>query len=397
MTAAPPPFPFMHPDPCTPPPEYAELRRTAAVTRVALPTGYTAWLVTRHDNVRAALIDPRLSREALTTPDAPPLLPMPPQRRSLFFSDPPGHTRLRRLVAPAFASEQIERMRPGIEQIVKNLLDAMATDGPPADLLQHAARPLPMLVLFCLFGVPDDDIDTLGQQTEMMFAFGTRPQEDIQAAHQHVHDYFLDLVAHKRAYPGDDLLTNLIDARDGNDRLTDAELVALVHDLLGAGIQPVTAEIVHGVLTLLREDRFRLIQQQPKLLAGAIEELLRHSQSAGGGLLSVRVATQNVQLGDVMIPAGDAVIPSLNAANLDENVFPQPDRFEPRRTPNSHLAFGDGAHHCVGIHVGRIELQAFFAAIAQRFPKLRLVIPENDLVWTPGVAFRTPVTLPVEW
>jgi cytochrome P450 len=312
--------------------------------------------------------------------------------------DPPQHTRLRRLVSPAFAAQRVERLRPRIEQVTEELLDAVAVAGPPADLLAQVAQPLPIRVLCTLLGVPSEDVSRFSGCAHVMLSFGAASPEQMMAAHGQVNAYLVDLIDAKRHQPTDDVLSDLLDARDGDDRLGEEELLGFVYDLLGAGYQPVTAEIVHAILAILREPEcLGLLLDKPELVPTAVEELLRHSQSAGGGLGSVRLATEDVAINGVTIRAGEPVIPSLNAANLDEAVFADGQRVDLTRTPNPHLAFADGIHHCVGAQVGRIELQTLLAALARHFPNLRLAIPEQELAWSPAPAFRTPQTLPVEW
>jgi cytochrome P450 len=391
-------FPFMQPNPCSPCKEYAELRDSEPVVRVTLPTGHGAWLVTRHDDVCRVLEDPRFSREALMAPDAPPLLPLPPGGKSLFFMDPPQHTRLRQLASQAFAPGRVERLRPRVEQITEELLDVLAAAGPPADLMAQVVQPLPIRVLCTLLGVPSEDVAQFSEWVHVMLSFGASPPEQMMAAVSQVNPYLTGLIASQRNDPTDTVLSDLLGARDGDDQLNDEELFGFIYDLLGAGYQPVTAEIVHVLLAVLREpERLDLLRDQPELVSTAVEELLRHSQSAGGGLGSVRLATEDVEVGGVMIRAGEPVIPSLNAANLDKAVFTDAEQVDFTRTPNPHLAFGYGIHHCVGAHIGRIELQTLLAALASRFSKLRLATPEQELVWSPLPVFRTPLLLPVEW
>jgi cytochrome P450 len=395
---APPMFPFVQQDPCSPCGEYAQLRDTEPVARVTLPTGHSAWLLTRHEDVRRVLADPCFSREALAAPGAPPLLPLAPGGKSIFFMDPPQHTRLRRLVAQVFAPQRVERLRPRIEQITEELLDAVAAAGPPADLLAQVAQPLSIKVLCMLLGVPVEDVAHFSAWAHVMLSFGTASPEQMVAAHGQVNGYIVDLIDSKRHQPTDDVLSDLLDARDGDDRLSEEDLLGFVYDLLGAGYQPVTAEIVHAILAILREPgRLGLLQDKPELVLTAVEELLRHSQSAGGGLGSVRLATKDVSIGGVTIRAGEPMIPSLNAANLDEAVFSNGEHVDLTRTPNPHLAFANGIHHCVGAHVGRMELQTLIAALVRRFTNLRLATPEQELAWSPVPVFRTPQTLPVEW
>jgi cytochrome P450 len=392
-------FPFMLSDPTVPPPQYAELRSAAPVTQVTLPTGLTAWLVTRYADVETVLADPRFSRQALTARGAPPLFPMPPDKQSIFFMDPPAQSRLRRLVAPAFSPERSEQLRPRITQVAEELVDSMAAAGPPADLLVSVAKPLPILSLVALLGVDERGIETLREWIDAFFTFGARPLEEIMALRGRVDCLFANLIERRRAHPADDLLTDLIHAREGNDRLGDDELIGFVHDLIGAGTQPVTAEIVHAMLKLLREPaRLGELRAHPELLPTAVDELLRHSQSAGGGLGSVRLAIEDVTLDGVAVGAGDGVIPSINAANFDEDVFgADAESLDLGRAVNPHLTFGAGVHRCVGMHFGRAELLETIGALTKRFPELRLAVPEAELIWNPGVAFRTPKRVSVTW
>jgi cytochrome P450 len=220
----------------------------------------------------------------------------------------------------------------------------------------------------------------------------------MMAAAGQVNAYLAGLIGSQRNEPADTVLSDLLAARDGDDRLSDEDLFGFIYDLLGAGSMPVTAEIVHVLLGALREpERMQRLRDQPALVRTAVEELLRHSQSAGGGLGSVRLATADVEIGGVLIRAGDPVIPSLNAANLDEAAFTDADKVNLARAHNPHLAFGYGIHECIGAQIGRIELQSLLAGLARRFPNVRLAAPEQELAWLPVPVFRTPLVLPVVW
>jgi cytochrome P450 len=404
-------FPFMTADPCAVPGEYARLLREAPVSRVRLPTGDSAWLVVRHVDVRAVLSDPRFSRQALTAPDAPKLMPIPPMP-SLFFLDPPRHARVRRLAARAFGAQRIERLRSRVEAVVEARLRDLAALPGQADLMAVLARPLPLAVLATILGIPEAESARFATLVGQAMGFGKPPEEQMKAFEE-LNGLLFSLIQEHRSTVHDDVLGDLVNAVDdinetsrsdkhgsidGTDRLDDHEILALVYDLVGAGDQPVTAEIVHAVLRLLREPGLlAALHGDPALVATAAEELLRHSQAAGGGLGSIRVATADVELGGVTIKAGDLVIPSLNAADLDEDVFPDPGRTDLARTPNPHLGYGHGPHLCLGIWVGRTELRAVIGGLAERFPKLRLTVAESELNWTPLPVFRTPTALPVSW
>jgi len=249
-----------------------------------------------------------------------------------------------------------------------------------------------------ILGVPSNDVAQFSESVTVMLSFGASPPEQMMAAAGQVNAYLAGLIGSQRSAPANTVLSDLIGAGDGDDHLTDEDLFGFVYDLLGAGSMPVTAEVVHVLLGALREpERLQLLRDQPELVPTAVEELLRHSQSAGGGLGSVRLATEDVEIDGVLIRAGDPVIPSLNAANLDEAAFTDADKVDLARAHNPHLAFGYGIHECIGAQIGRIELQSLLAGLARRFPNLRLATPESELAWVPVPVFRTPFVLPVTW
>lgn len=395
--SAPPAFPFPAPDVLEPPPLYAKLRQEAPVCQVTLPTGDLAWLVTRYEDVRSILADARFSREAITAPGAPRVLPIARGSKSIFVMDPPDHTRLRRLIGKAFAPRRIEQLRPRIEAVTSELVDTMLAAGPPADLIAGLAQPLPIIVICELLGVPYDDVPRFRAWTDLMLSFDNTAQDAIMEARQKLSEYLTELIATKQRDPADDLLTALIQAREENDSLTEEELLAFGYTLLGAGYHATTAEIVHAVLVLLRNPgQLARLREDQSLLPTAVDELLRRSQ-AGGGLGALRIATQDVRLGEVTVRAGDAVLPMIPAANRDESIFAHADEVDLGRRPNPHVAFGYGIHHCVGAQLGRIELQVALAALLTRMPGLQLAVPEDSLTWHLRVAFRRPAELPITW
>jgi len=389
-------FPFPQADPCLPPPEYARLRATEPVAPVRLPTGDRAWLVTRHADVLTVLGDERFSRHALTGPDAPKLAPIPPMP-SLFYLDPPQQSRIRRLAGPAFHPARLERFRIRVEQVAGSYVDRLCGLDQPADLLGTVARPLPLAVVATVLGVPAERQADFSGWVGTAFAFGAVPPDQQMAAMGRLMQYLTELTEARRKEPDDDVLSDLI-VGEGGDQLTDQELTALIFDLLGAGDQPVTAEIVHLLLNVMRDPaRLELLHTRPEFVPGAVEELLRLSQSAGGGLGSIRIAVADVTLGGVTIRAGDAVIPSCNAANFDESVFPDAEQVDLTRPSNPHLTFAQGIHHCIGAPIGRLELTALLRRLARDLPGLRLAVAENELRWLPVPAFRTPGEIPVRW
>ncbi|MFF4403256.1 cytochrome P450 [Streptomyces sp. NPDC001404] len=392
-----PSFPFAVEDPVEPPPEYAGLLARRPVSRVTIPTGDRVWLVTRHKDVRRLLADQRFSREAITGPGAPRLLPIARDSKSIFVMDPPEHSRLRRLVSRAFAPRRIEQLRPGIERLAAELVDGMVAAGPPADLVAGLAQPLPITVICHMLGVPYEDVGRFREWTDIMLSYDRDRHQEVLAARDSINDYLTRLIAEKRARPTDDLLMVLIDATEDGDRLSDEELLAFGYTLLGAGYHATTAGLVHAVLTLLRRpDRLARLRAEPALLPAAVEELLRRSQ-AGGGLGALRIATEDVEIAGVRIAAGEAVLPLITAANRDGTVFEDPDGLLLDRASNPHLAFGHGIHHCLGAQLGRVELTAALGALLARMPGLRPAVEETELVWSSGLAFSRPRELPVAW
>ncbi|MEU6730304.1 cytochrome P450 [Nonomuraea wenchangensis] len=391
-------FPFTPADPLEPPQEYAELRRDEPVARVRLPSGDLAWLVSRYESVRQVLADDaRFSREAITAPGAPRVLPIAEGSKSIFVMDPPEHTRLRRLVSKAFTGRRIEALRPRIQQITDDLLGAMVKGGPPADLMSGLAQPLPITVICELLGVPYADVGRFRQWTDLMLSFDRAMQDQVRQARERLNDYLTALIEAKRGEPADDVLTVLIEARDEDDRLSQEELLAFGYTLLGAGYHATTASIAHAVLTLLREeDELRLLRSGDRPPLSAVDELLRRSQ-AGGGIGALRIATQDVRLDGVLIRAGEAVLPMINSANRDETVFADADGLRLDRRPNPHLSFGHGIHHCLGAQLGRLELEIALGSLLRDLPGLRLAVPESDLRWNRGTAFSRPAELPLTW
>ncbi|WP_406379439.1 cytochrome P450 [Streptomyces sp. NBC_01618] len=399
MTAENPPraFPLSVPDPLEPAPEYATLRESEPVAPLTLPTGHRAWVVTRYDDVRLVLADPRFSKSALTAPDAPRLLPVAKGSKSLFTMDPPEHTRLRKLVTKAFTVRHMEQLRPRVQKITDELLDGMAADGPPADLIAHLAQPLPITVICEMLGVPLADQERFRVWSDVMLSISAHSPDDVMAARTGLNSYLGELIAAKAAAPADDLLTQLIEAREEGDRLSEEELLAFGHTLLVAGYHATTGEVVGALITLLRKPGlWERLRADHDLVPSAVEELLRYSV-AGGGAGAMRIATEDVELGGALVRKGEAVLPAITSANRDGRVFADPEEVDLDRESNPHLTFGHGLHHCLGAQLGRIELQVALRSLLERFPELRLAVAADELKWVAGMAFRRPLELPVAW
>lgn len=388
-------FPFSSPRPLEMPAEFGWLREKEPVARVTFPTGDRGWLVTRYDDVRTVLTDPRFSRAAATAPDAPRMRPLPADGKSMLGMDPPEHTRLRRLVSRAFAARRIAGMEQGIRDVAGDLVSRMRAAGSPADLVESLAMPLPLSVICQLLGIPYQDRTHFRYCADTMLSLAAAP-EAIRAARIEMDGILADLIAARRATPGDDLLSLLITAREEGNALSEEELVAFGTTLLIAGYHTTSSMIVNGALVLLRDpSHYLALVQDPGLIPSATEEILRYSTAAVNGG-TIRVATEDVMLGEVTIRKGEAVLPALVSANRDETMFADPDRFDPGRSDSLHLAFGAGVHFCLGAQLARIEVRVTLELLTREFPALHLIVEDEELVTT-GSVIRSLTALPVAW
>lgn len=378
-------------------PLMAKLQREEPVSRIELPYGGEAWLVTRYDDVKLVLADRRFSRAAAADrEDVPRVTPVPTKSDSLIAMDPPEHTRLRKLVAKAFTGRRVEELRPRARAIVDERLDALEKSGAPADLVQNFALPLPVTVICEMLGVPPEDQHRFREFSDMMLSTTAYTREQITESRAGFEAYLAELIGQRRRQPTDDLLGALVSARDDDDRLSESELVSLGITMLIAGHETTANQIANFVYLLLTErQNWELLREQPDLLPGAIEELLRYVQLGAGG--SPRIATEDIELSGVTVRAGEAVFINLPTANRDENVFDHPHELDLARTHNPHAAFGYGAHHCLGAHLARMELQVAIGALLQRYPALRLAVPSDEVPWKTGLLVRGPKSLPVSW
>ncbi|MEU7837910.1 MULTISPECIES: cytochrome P450 [unclassified Nonomuraea] len=392
-------FPFVTADPGEPVPEYAELRETEPVARVTLPTGHRGWLVTRHEDVRAVCGDPRFSKELATAPEAPRLLPIARGSRSIVNLDPPAHTRLRRLVAQGFSRRRTDALRPRVTEIAGDLVDAMTAWGTTADAVAALALPLPVTVICELLGVPVDDQERFRAWSDRLLSV-PGPEvsaEETAEAGMNLAVYLAGLIEDKRVNPGDDVLTTLVSAYEEGDRLSEEELITFGMTLLVAGYHTTTSAIAHSLLQLLsRPERYAMLVARPELAERAVEELLRYSQIASG-FGALRIATEDVELGGVRIPAGDPVIPLFTSANRDEKVFPDAGTLDLERADNPHLAFGAGMHYCLGAQLARVELRVLLEELVRRLPTLALDDQEDGIEWLTATAFPRPLSLHVSW
>lgn len=378
-------------------PLYDTLRREEPISRVVLPYGGEGWLVTRYEDTKNVLGDPRFSTAAAVgREDVPRCLPRPPSP-TMVTMDPPEHTRLRKLVVKAFTAKRLAELRPRIRQIVDERLTEMERAGQPADLVAQLALPLPVTVICDMFGVPPEDHFRFVEFSEAVMSTTGASPDEIGEALGRFWAYLGELVARRRADPSDDLLTALIAARDEEDRLSEDELIGLMLILLVAGHETTANQIANFTYLLLADrDRWEQLRGDPGLIPGAVEELLRWVQLSVGGF-SPRIAKEDVEVCGVTVRAGEAVFTHTPSANRDESVFANGGVLDLTREVNPHIAFGHGVHYCLGAQLARLELQESLAGLIQRFPSLRLALPADEVPWKSGLLVCGPEALPLSW
>jgi cytochrome P450 len=382
-----------------PPERFSELRDRCPVVRVRLPSGDTAWMITGYDEVAAAMANPKLSRAALREPGAPRIISGPDfsdNPYNLLNQEGPDHARLRRLIAPAFTHRKARVWRPRVEQIAHEVVDRLEAGAHPADLYQDFAALLPIWVICEMVGAPVEDRAKIQGWTERLVSITAYTPEERLRAREEVAAYVAELIAQRRAEPGDDLLSALVTARDNEDRLTEQELVWLGINLLVAGHDTTVGALVRGLFALLRHpEQWRRLVEDPGIIDHAVEELLRYAPPSEIGFM--RVATEDVTIGGVDIAKGEGVIPVMHAVGRDRRYVSDPDRLDLGRTDVKHLAFGHGAHYCPGAGVARMELQVAFGTLAARLPTLRLAEPPEQTRWIGGLLTLRPERLLASW
>jgi cytochrome P450 len=376
---------------------FARLRGSRPVAPVRMPGYGQAWIVTRYVDVRTVLTDPRLARDVRWWPGGARSRPSEATGvyAHMLHADPPDHTRLRRLVQKAFTPRRAA-LRPRAEEIAAGLLEEMATAGGGLiDLLGAYARPLPIAVICELLGIPAADRAWIA----VTVAAYDEPTEH-QRVELELAAYFTEVIAARRAEPGDDLVSALVLARDNAgargaaDGLTGGELLATVFLLVMAGFDTTVNLIASGTLALLTHPREKTrLRQDPSLLPAAVEELLRFTSPVNH--VNDRFTTEDVPVGDVVIPAGEWVFPAISSANRDPAQFPDPDRLDLGRDTSGHVAFGHGVHHCLGAPLARMEAEVALGALLARFPRISLAVPPQELRWRPVSLMNGLESLPV--
>lgn len=383
-------------------PAFAKMRADSPVCPVSSPR-FDSYLITRFEDAKAALNDPRLSKDLYGPGDHYLRLFGPNSaglNKNMLNSDPPEHSRLRQVTSRAFAPRRIEALRPRVAEIVSNLLDKIEPQG-HADLMRDFAIPLPMLVVSELLGIPRTDNDSVLEWTQVIRESGSsgRPPAEEKAAVQEaqawLHGYLTELVAAKRADPADDMVSMLISACDQEGVLSERELVSTTFLLLFAGHQTTADFIGNAMVALLTNpEQLALLRKTPELLPHAIEELLRFDGPLP--VASPRVAMEDVEYQGVRIPEGSIVGVVINSANHDPAQFEDGERLDLTRDRGPHLGFGHGVHYCLGVSLARMEAQIGIGALLRRLPGLELGLPVDKLRRLPAASpFRGLIELPV--
>ena len=387
-------------------PLYADLRERAPIHRNDL--GF--WVLARHADCLAVLRDRRASSDSLNvdvermpegfrTPIAEddPIATAMLEMRPFLFRDPPDHTRLRGLVSKAFTPKVVESLRVRTQEVVDELLDA-AMEADRVDLLEEFAYPLPVRVICDLLGVPVEDQDRFKVWSDAL-ARGLDPDflltpEVIEARGQAVvqfSQYFFELLAERRRAPGDDLLSRLAQAEDGGTVLSEAEMLSTCILLLVAGHETTVNLISGGTLALLRHpDQLERFRTDPDVNRSGIEEMLRYVSPVQ---LTGRALTEDCEFGGVRFAKGDFAMLLIASGNHDPEQFEDPERFDVSRSPNNHLGFGFGIHHCLGAPLARMEAQVALTSLVRRAPELALAA--DQVTYKTNVVLRGMASLPV--
>ncbi|MFD3422855.1 cytochrome P450 [Streptomyces decoyicus] len=382
--------------PFDPPAEYRTLREQEPVAPVTFPDGSAGWLVTRYDDVRTVLADPRFSAQrTILRPGAAETDPAPAQSPppGLFIMmDAPEHTRFRRLLTGQFTVRRMRQLTPAVERIVTERLDAMAAAEGPVDLVQAFALPVPSLVICELLGVPYADREEFQRNSATIVRLDAG-LEEVQQAQAAMRGYLYQLVLAKREKPADDILSELV--RSGE--LTDEELAGVGVLLLIAGHETTANMIALSTMCLLNNpEQLAALRADPSLMDGTVEELLRYLTVVQFGVR--RTALEDVELDGRRIGKGSIVVAALASGNRDAaHLADDPERLDVARPQSPHLAFGHGIHQCLGQQLARAEMKAALSALLDRFPTLRLAVPVEQVPMRDNMLVYGVHELPVTW
>ncbi len=396
-------YPFKTDVPLDVPPEWAEVRGRCPVVTVRLPSGDEARLVTRYEEARTLLADPRFTRtlppeaaaRVAATEDGGVFSRQAGAGVAIFEGE--GHTRWRRVMGKAFTIKRVEQMRPGIQAVADELVDGILAEGPPADIVRSIGAVLPIRVIGDLLGVPNEDLPQFAVWSDTILTLTRHSKGEADAVRMEFGAYLAGLIERRRKERGEDLLSALIHVvDDGDGRLDTVELIITAMALLVAGHETTANMIGKMTAMLLAEpERFAAVVADPSVIPSAVDEALRFDMNPSIGV--PRYISEDIELGGVEVPEGSTVIVSPAIANRDPRRFPDPETMDLRRENNQHLSFGAGPHYCLGQPLARVELQVVLATLARRLPTLRLAIDPEKLAVKEGLIVVGFEALPVEW
>lgn len=372
---------------------YRELREEAPIHRVWLPEGNPVWLVTRYEDVHAGLNDKRLmrNRRHANGDYKNELLPEAVQEGNLHMEDGAVHTRLRRFMNYPFTPKRIEALRPRMNEVADALLEDIAKAG-GGDLMSAFAEPLPIALIVDMLGIPRDMEGPFHEWSDQIMC---GVLEDAQQAGRALITYTYQLMTRKKTEPADDLLSHWVHDKDQDGYgMTDQEIVGMTFFLLLGGYITTFGSFGTAVVGLLRNpEKARWLRDNPELMPAAVEEFLRWDGSAQNAIR--RFALEDMEIAGQRVAKGDTVLLSLASANRDPRRFADSEELVLDRADNPHLTFGRGTHVCPGKDLARVELQVMIGKLLDKFPNMKLAIPDEDISWRPNYIFRAPRQLPV--
>jgi cytochrome P450 len=362
---------------------YAKLREAGGAHQAVKPSGGQVWVISRYDDVKALLTDPRMSIEARNSRHGYQGFGLPPALdEHLMNVDDEAHARLRRLVSSAFTPRRVEAQRGRVQAATDRLIEAILPNG-QADLVADLAAPIPVAVICDLLGIPEADGADFQSYTRSLMNPNDPNRPSTRELVEGMTGCLVDLIERKRTEPADDLLTAMIAARDGDDRLSENELTSLAFLILWAGFETTVHLISNGIAALLTDPQLaQAVRSEPDphtaRMAALVEELLRRD----GPMLTAirRFPLEDLHIGERTVPAGDTVLLAIASANRDSQYIPNPDEIDFDRT-SGHLGFGHGPHYCLGAPLARMEVRTALWSVIHRLPSIALAVPEQDLPW----------------
>ncbi|GAA1000098.1 cytochrome P450 [Acrocarpospora macrocephala] len=392
-----PTWPFTREDPLLPPPEFDELRAKCPITQVEMWDGSRSWLATRADDMRAILRNPVMSADSSLAGYPNSSANHAASRggqKGFIRMDAPEHDVQRRMLTTKFSIPKVAKLREFVERLVDELLDRMEARGGPVDLLEALAAPLPSMAICEIMGLPPQDAPFLLGRVNQWMDLNSDPGRSAAAAAE-LSRYLDDLITERLENRGEDLVSQLLTEQFEPGNISRLDLVGMLNLLIVGGFDTTANMIGLGTVLLLRHpDQMADLRENPELMPGAIEEMLRYLSVAHH--VASRVPKEDVEIRGVCIHAGEGVIAPIPAANHDPGVFAEPQRFDVRRDARSHVAFGFGIHQCLGQNLARLELQVVFTKLLSRFPTLRLAVPEHELDFRNSMIYGVSA-LPVAW